>query len=133
LRSQGISTLYVHHANKTGNQRGTSKKEDTLDTVVVLRKPTDYLPQEGARFEVHYEKARGFYGEEAKPFEAWLKGEGNKAVWQVRELEDCQSQKIIELHKEGVKQRDIAQEIGVSAATVNRALKRAKEGGMLHD
>jgi len=133
LRSQGISVLFVHHANKTGNQRGTSRKEDMLDTVVVLRKPADYHPQEGARFEVHYEKARGFYGVEARPFEAWLKGEDDKTFWQIRELETCQSEKIMELHREGLKQRDIAQEIGVSAATVNRAIKKAKEGGLFHD
>jgi putative DNA primase/helicase len=129
LRKKGISVLFVHHAGKGGNQRGTSKKEDILDTVIVLRKPNDYDQREGARFEVHYEKARGFYGEEASPFEAWLKGDHGEMTWQVQEIEDIQLNNIIDLHKDGLKQREIAQELGVGLGTVNRGIKRAKEEG----
>ena len=129
LRRKGISVLFVHHAGKGGNQRGTSKKEDILDTVIVLRKPNDYDQKEGARFEVHYEKARGFYGEEAKSFQAWLKGEQGKMTWQVQEMEDLQLNNLIDLYKDGMKQREIAQELGLGLGTVNRWVKRAKEEG----
>jgi len=37
-----------------------------------LRCPPDYTADQGARFEIHFEKARGFYGEESKPFKARL-------------------------------------------------------------
>lgn len=133
LRRQGLSVLLIHHSNKTGGQRGTSRKEDLLDTVITLRKPEDYDPREGARFEVHYEKARGFYGEEAAPFEASLKEENGKFIWRVRDIEDCQLDKVIELKKEGLTQRDIAQETGISLATVNRRLRDAKEKGFIHE
>lgn len=129
LRRKGISVLFVHHAGKGGNQRGTSKKEDILDTVIVLRKPNDYDPKEGARFEVHYEKARGFYGDEASPFEAWLKGEHGKMTWQVQEMEDIQFNRLIDLYKDGLKQREIAQELGLGLGTINRWIRRAKEEG----
>src|SRR6266404_3269531 len=72
LRRANKSLLLVHHAGKTGTQRGSSRKEDVLDTVISLRRPPDYSPTEGARFEVHFEKARGFYGPEAEPFEVQL-------------------------------------------------------------
>ena len=129
LRRKGISVLFVHHAGKGGNQRGTSKKEDILDTVIVLRKPNDYDQREGARFEVHYEKARGFYGEEARPFEAWLKEEDGKRTWQVQEIEQLQLNRLIDLHKDGLKQREIAQELGLGLGTVNRWIKIVKEEG----
>jgi putative DNA primase/helicase len=67
LRRRGISVLFVHHAGKGGAQRGTSKREDVLDTVIVLRHPDNYSPSDGARFEVHLDKARGVYGEQAQP------------------------------------------------------------------
>ena len=54
LRRRGVSVLIVHHAGKGGEQRGTSRREDVLDTSISLRRPSDYLPTEGARFEVHY-------------------------------------------------------------------------------
>lgn len=131
LRRKGISVLFVHHAGKGGNQRGTSKKEDILDTVIVLRKPNDYDAREGARFEVHYEKARGFYGEEASPFEAHLKEENGKMTWQVQEMEDLQLNRLIDLHKDGLKQREISQELGLGLGTVNRWIKQAKEEGKI--
>jgi len=130
LRRRGISVLLIHHSNKTGGQRGTSRKEDLLDTIITLRKPGNYDSREGARFEVHYEKARGFYGKDAAPFEAWLKEEEGKFMWHVQNIEDSQMDRVLELSKEGLSQRDIAEETGLSAATINRRLKEAKEKGL---
>ena len=76
LRRRGISVLIVHHAGKGGQQRGTSRREDVLDTSISLRHPADYSPVEGARFEVHLEKARGVHGDAAKPFEAQFGNSG---------------------------------------------------------
>lgn len=131
LRRRGISVLMIHHSNKAGMQRGTSRKEDLLDTVITLKKPENYDSREGARFEVHYEKARGFYGEEAAPFEAWLKEEEGKMTWHIQELEDVQLNSLISLYKDGLKQRDIAQELGLGLGTVNRWINRAKEEGKI--
>jgi len=58
LRRQGKSVLLIHHAGTNGRQRGTSRREDALDTVIALRRPEDYSPEEGARFEIHFEKLR---------------------------------------------------------------------------
>jgi len=133
LRRRGISVLLIHHSNKTGGQRGTSRKEDLLDTIITLRKPDSYDPREGARFEVHYEKARGFYGEEAAPFEACLREENGKFIWQVQKIENVQMDKIITLHNEKLTQREIAEELGLSLATVNRRIKEAKEKSSSED
>ena len=70
--AEGRAVLFVHHAGKGGPQRGTSRKEDVLDSVIALRRPEDYKASEGARFEVHFEKTRGFTGPDAEPFEATL-------------------------------------------------------------
>ena len=58
LRRRGIAVLLVHHAGTNGRQRSTSRREDALDTVIALRRPEDYAPEQGARFEVHFEKLR---------------------------------------------------------------------------
>ena len=131
LRRRGISVLLVHHAGKSGNQRGTSKKEDLLDTVISLRRPEDYDPGQGARFEVHYEKARGFYGEDARPFEVQLVEKDDQYFWTVKEMDECQLDKIIELHQLGLKQRDIASEMKISLGAVNKKIQKAKEGGKI--
>jgi AAA domain-containing protein len=66
LRRAGKSVLLVNHDGKSGQQRGTSRREDVADAVIGLRKPPDYSPDQGARFEVHFEKSRGFFGDQAK-------------------------------------------------------------------
>ncbi|GJD51765.1 hypothetical protein OPKNFCMD_4523 [Methylobacterium crusticola] len=119
-RRENRAVLFVHHSGKGGGQRGTSRKEDVLDSVIALRRPEDYSPAEGARFEVHFEKARGFSGPDAEPFEAALTATG----WAVRDLDDALEDRVLALHAEGMKQREIAAEVGKSAATVNRILKR---------
>src|SRR5439155_9258639 len=40
LRHKGITTIIVHHSGKGGQQRGTSAREDPLDTVIQLERPT---------------------------------------------------------------------------------------------
>ena len=67
LRRRGISVLIIHHSGKGGQQRGTSRREDVFDTSISLRRPADYSPTEGAKFEVHLEKARGVHGDEQSP------------------------------------------------------------------
>lgn len=49
LRRRSIAVLIIHHAGKSGEQRGNSKKEDILDTVIKLERPSDYKSEEGAR------------------------------------------------------------------------------------
>ncbi len=134
LRARGISVLLIHHANKNGAQRGTSKREDLLDTIISLKHPKDYQPEHGARFEVHYEKTRGFYGERAKPFEAWLKD----GSWEVSEiLADGSARSemeeipfiekyadVINLRKEGLSIRAIAERSKLSKSHLGRILKK---------
>lgn len=128
LRRRGISVLFIHHAGKGGGQRGTSRREDVLDTVIALRRPKDYDPRNGAQFEVHFEKARGLMGEDAAPFCAQLTEDG----WTMQKLDAVREGQILALKAEGLSQREIAVELGTSAATVNRTLKARKKRGQ-HD
>lgn len=79
MRASGKSVLFIHHAGKGGAQRGTSKREDILDTVISLKRPDNYRPKDGAVFEMHFEKARGFLGAEADAFQAQLVTHANGA------------------------------------------------------
>lgn len=122
LRRAGKTVLLVHHTGKGGQQRGTSKKEDILDTVLLLKRPDDYEPRQGARFIVTFDKARGFSGQDADPFEASL--DPHTGGWSRQPLVDKLGQDIRELSGAGLSQREIAKELGCGLATVNRHLKR---------
>jgi putative DNA primase/helicase len=59
-----------------GNGERHVGREDALDTVIALRRPEDYSPEQGARFEIHFEKLRNrVEGADAVPFEASLDSE----------------------------------------------------------
>jgi putative DNA primase/helicase len=119
-RATGRSVISVHHANKTGSQRGSNKKEDVLDTVVELRRPPGYDPSQGARLEVHYTKSRGFAGEGARPFEAWLKG----GQWERCDINtNCDAETVCSMKEQGMSVREIADRLGIPKSTVADRLK----------
>nr|CRY95410.1 hypothetical protein [uncultured prokaryote] len=112
LRRRGISVLLVHHAGKNGSQRGTGAKEDILDTVIELKRPSDYRTEQGARFEVHFTKARGMYGSDTEPFEAMLTiDDQGQCSWTTRKVEDLVEMRVVELLEAGFSERDIAEEL----------------------
>ncbi len=129
-RAAGRSVLFVHHAGKGGNQRGTSRREDVLDTVIALRRPADYKPEAGAVFEVHFEKARGIHGDSVAPFEARLATDAEgKQLWTMRTLEDTTRERVAALLKDGLTQHDIADELGLAKSTVSHHAKNLRESG----
>lgn len=118
-RSAGRSVMFVHHASKSGSQRGTSAREDVLDTVISLRRPYDYSSSQGARFEVHFTKARGFYGHDADPFEASLSDGG----WTVNPIQTGDEITALRTMRDaGLSVREIAEKSGKSKSTVHRIL-----------
>ena len=131
-RQRGRSVLFLHHSGKGGAQRGSSKKEDTLDAVICLKHPSDYSPDENARFEVHFEKSRNGGGVELKPFEAKLgEDQTGKPLWTFQSVDDSTFNRVVKLGVEGLSQRDIAEELGINKSNVSRHMRRARDQGML--
>jgi hypothetical protein len=124
----------MHHSGKTGAQRGTSKREDLLDTVIHLKHPADYDPSQGARFELHFEKARGFFGQDAAPLEVQYATQGGMpgapALWTWKDLTQAMTEQVAALLKQGLSQGAIAKELNIGKATVNRHAQKAKESGL---
>ena len=132
LRTRGRSVLFIHHSAKGGQQRGTSKREDLLDTVLRLKEPADYRHGEGARFEVHYEKARNLHGDATTPIEAQLvAGEDGRGRWDFRKVEETTFDRVVTLANEGLSRAEIAQELECNRSTVHRHWRRAEAGGLI--
>jgi putative DNA primase/helicase len=132
LRRRGVTVLIVHHASRNGNARGTSKREDVLDTVIQLKHPEDYDPSDGARFEVHLTKARGLHGDEAAAFEAKLEvDEEGRANWVCKDLveDDEVTTDMVEAlrlsREEDLSLREIGLRLKVNHMKVQRMLKKA--------
>ena len=131
LRRRGITVFLVHHAGRSGQQRGTTKREDIADLIVSLKQPGDYVPEQGLRAEIHMEKARGLLGAATEPFEVQLRVVDDVAIWQSREPEAEAFSKVVELLREGKSLRAIEGITGISKSKAQRWRSRAKGKGLL--
>ena len=136
LRRQGVAVLLIHHAGTNGRQRGTSRREDALDTVIALRRPDDYSPEHGARFEVHFEKLRNRVdGAGASPFEVSIEtitAGGQEGIrWCSRDLTPPMLKRAIELFAEGLTVREVATTLRISKSEAGRLRLRALADGIL--
>jgi putative DNA primase/helicase len=130
LRRRGIAVLFDHHAGTSGNQRGTSKREDVLDLSIKLEHPADYDSRDGARFVVTYTKARGIHGKAAEAFEARLgTGDLSSSRWITKTCSAATKERVLNLHENGLTQAEIGKELGKDKSTVSRIIKQARESG----
>ena len=128
-RAQGRSILFVHHAGKGGAQRGTSRREDVLDTVISLRRPPEYETTEGARFELHFEKARNLTGDDAQPLEIELCSFDDRIQWKHKPASDAILDRVEALAADGAGRQEIMAETGVSRFQLKRMIDKARESG----
>jgi hypothetical protein len=132
MRQQGRTVIFIHHSGKGGEQRGTSKREDILDVVISLKRPADYQPSEGAKFEVHFQKGRDLQGDDAEPFEATLTtDEHGQQAWATSKLEDSTFDRVIALANEGLSQAEIALELNINKSNVSRHVKKGRESNLI--
>lgn len=126
LRSLGKCVIFIHHAGKGGQQRGTSRREDVLDLIIELKRPNGYKSDEGARVEVHFTKSRHIAGTDAGPFGALFTPYG----WSMQDIEEIDItdnevvQSIIRLKAENLSIREIAEQLNISKSMVGRIAKK---------
>lgn len=132
-RAAGRSVLFIHHSGKNGDQRGASKREDVLDTVIRLKRPVDYDPTQGAAFLVEFEKARHLAGDDAASFEARLATNpaSNLQEWIYKDVALTSFDRVVNLANEGLSQHEIANELQLNKSNVCRHWKKAVEQGLI--
>jgi hypothetical protein len=128
----------IHHAGTNGRQRGTSRREDALDTVVALRRPEDYAPEQGARFEIHFEKIRNrVEGVGAVSFEASVDSsiaDRQEGIhWSDRDLTPPLLRRAAQQFGEGQTVRQEAASLKISKSEAGRLRLRALDGALPSD
>jgi hypothetical protein len=130
LNQRGVWVIFLHHAGKSGEQRGDSEKEDMLSFVLKLRRPANYKAEEGLRVEVHVEKNRHkpSRSQWLMPFEIHLTKDGRgDPVWVTHPAQEAQRRAAFEMFKNDMPAMFVGQEVGVSRATIYRWKKQYDE------
>jgi replicative DNA helicase len=123
LNQRGVWVIFLHHAGKSGEQRGDSEKEDMLSFVLKLRRPANYKAEEGLRVEVHVEKNRHKPSESRwlMPFEiALTRDAAGEPLWVTHPAQEAQRRAAFEMFKNDMPAMFVGQEVGVSRATIYR-------------
>jgi energy-coupling factor transporter ATP-binding protein EcfA2 len=131
LRRPGRCVILVHHSGKGGDQRGTSRREDHLDTVLKLSLPADHDPENGCRFNMEFSKARHLQGRDSQSLEFSMNTDSDSARWTYATLKESTYHRVIELINDGLKQTEIASELNVDRSTVSRHCKKAETEGLI--
>jgi AAA domain len=126
-RRQARAMLLVHHANREGRPRGISRREDVLDLVLALRRPADWQPSDGARFEIHVEKSRSLHGPSVEPIVAHLQG----AQWQWNAVRTATLDRGVALLKDGLSAEAVGRALGISRASAFRLQRKARQHGLI--
>ena len=129
LRHRGLATVLVHHAGKAGQQRGTSGREDALDTVIHLAQPATHETKEGCHFELTFTKSRSVKGEEVGPLDVRLIEQNGLLTWTHKPLERSKEDQVRELLAEGfTNSAEIAEALGITRAYVWKLRKKIEKG-----
>jgi len=130
-RRSGLAILLAHHSGKGGTQRGTSVREDIMDVIIKLEQAGD--ERDGARFNVVFEKTRGFYGADAETFEAHLtKDQNGNSLWEYCTAGETEEFKaFVEMLRDGKSVEKAARHLKLNRATGFRWKARAIDKGLL--
>ena len=126
-RWRGLSIILLHHEGKSGKPRGTSKREDVIDTMLGLRL-LEEQSEEGQRsvFELRFTKHRDFFGEAAAPMHLEFQVVAGRMLWSPKKIKDVRKEQIRTLLEAGLSQVKIGKELGLSRGRVSQIVQQIK-------
>lgn len=128
-RGHGRSVIFLHHQGRSRQPRGTSKREDIVESVIGLKKRSDLSGDTDTAFELVFDKSRDFFGVAAQPLIIRLSTQSGQVQWTHETVRDHTREHIRKLWEAGVKQTDIAKEVGLTQPRVSQILTELKREG----
>jgi hypothetical protein len=131
LKVQGVATMLVHHAGKSGDFRGSSKLAATFETIIKLERLGSSVEHGSAAFRVRWDKVRAG-GPKRKVREVaarliedpFAKPLASKWDYETAEIERLDEIKERLEAGEFVSQTEIADHFGVSPAMAGKYVKK---------
>ena len=133
LRRRKVAVVIVHHAGRSGEMRGTSKREDSVFWIIALddaKKNAD--DKRGARFVTRFTKPSRNTQEEIPPYEWHLVTDNANGKVSISHEQTQTSEVFMQLITDGVTDcAEIAHEMKVSKGTISKWAKKMMDAGRL--
>ena len=103
--------------------------------MITLKQPQGYSTEQGACFEIHYEKTRHFAGSDAAPFRVQLKEQLDGLwIWEISESDDdIEVNEVAEAINERLTIKEIMNKMGLTKSQVETRKKKAKSQGLIKE
>ena len=128
LKQTGCAVVLIHHAGKGGSQRGTSAREDALDTVMFLRKTTED-PTAGIDIDVVFEKSRHLAGAKVASINAKLIQEPGTSnlIWNFNSPNTSRRNEVLQLLVDGKSYEEIRELLQIGKSAITKHKKEATD------
>lgn len=135
LRHAGYVVILIHHAGKSGDQRGASRREDMMDTVIKLDDPAPGAERHpGAHFVLKFTKTRGRAPVPAELDVRLVTGPNGKLTWAFSENSKSgrPDDALKAIYDNGPSsQNELAEIMKCTKSNVSQLLKRLRQEGHL--
>lgn len=135
LRHRGVAVILIHHAGKSGKQRGASRREDLLDTSIALELPDDEdsTPHPGAHFVMKFVKNRH---PKPKPdvLELRLTDNRGQLYWQFNEPQkiDRATEILLSIWEHNPEtQKELGERVGLTKGAISQHCSTLRKAGYL--
>jgi AAA domain/NrS-1 polymerase HBD domain len=134
LRYNNIITIFIHHSNKEGEQRGTSGREDNIDFSIMLEQPKKYKREDGCNFVVKFKKARvaqaDLYLIGDTEFSLLETSEG-KYEWTFASVKESARVGVLTYLNQGISYDEITELVGVTKGRISQIKQAAIKEGLI--
>jgi putative DNA primase/helicase len=133
LRRRKIAVVIVHHAGRSGEMRGTSRREDNVFWIIALDDAKKHADDtRGARFTSHFTKPSRNTQEEIPAYQWWFVTDKATGIVSIGHKQAQTLDVFRSIIEAGVTECDqIAAEMKVQKYTVSRLAKKAIDAGWL--
>jgi len=129
LRRRSITVLIVHHAGRSGEMRGSSRREDPAHWILSLRDASEDGVK-AKQFVTTFTKCRNCQGRDAMPLRWTLQDEGDHIAVTCESFSG--SDALLAHIRDGiVSATDLAQTLNVQTGTVSKWAKKLKDAGLI--
>jgi hypothetical protein len=127
LRRKGYAVMYLHHGGKPdasgrSKQRGTSKREDILNTSIELWRPQDF---DKSAFCLNFSKTRNWVA--GDPLSLQIGDDGWVRPFDPDQEDREMDELIVFFKAEGYTYTEIAKQCGVGQTRISNVLKKEKQ------